>query len=262
MEINNNSSFKTDWDKLRGVIRGGGGGDYRGFAIFVQLYCVCVCVCVMECYTGAFNLTRNDPHRSTTDQPSHRLFSPIHLGRRRRRRLHPTGPKCCRSLIKKKKQTEAARRSRHRSTSSNDLLIRSNIVSYPYRPNSDLNVCLITVTMYSLYIRPLDIKKRGCWNYSHYSKPQYFTRTCDNLSRKCFLLFRLTYRDARPRDDRNRKYPPWWLLPSHAFFTDLPFSIWFFYTSPTKVIFFINKKLKSVNAEWRSCNVWIDREKN
>ena len=66
--------------------------------------------------------------------------------------------------------------------------------------------CLFTVTMYSLYIRPFDIRKRGCWNYSHYSKPQYFTRTCDNLSRKCFLLFRLTYRDARPRDDRNRKY--------------------------------------------------------
>ena len=37
-------------------------------------------------------------------------------------------------------------------------------------------------------------------------KPQYITRTCDNLSKKCFLLFRLTYRDARPRDDRNRKY--------------------------------------------------------
>ena len=140
MEINNNSSFKTDWDKLRGVIRGGGGGDYRGFAIFVQLYCVCVCVCVMECYTGAFNLTRNDPHRSTTDQPSHRLFSPIHLGRRRRRRLHPTGPKCCRSLIKKKN------RQRPPGDPAIDLLART--ICWSVATSSVILIVLIQISMY------------------------------------------------------------------------------------------------------------------
>lgn len=212
-------------------------------------------------------ITRNDPHQSPTDQPIHRSFSPVHLPmyiqrkKKKKKNIASDGSKMLSAYDKKKKQTEAARRSRHRSTSSNDLFIRNDILRYPHRPNSDLNVCLITVTMYSLYIRPLDIQKRRCWNYSHYSKPQYFTRTCDNLSRKCFLLFRLTYRDARPRDDGNRKY-----FMEFAPFTR--FLHWFtifhpiFLCKPNWSSFFINKKLKCVNAEWRSCNVWINREKH
>ena len=214
-------------------------------------------------------------------------------------------------------QTEAARRSgrsRHRSNSSNDLLIRGDILRYrarsfqpkfrPVRPGKVVHVkrwtsffetflvgphrsiefwteitgnwgwmvapIFIVLSQISMFVYGHNVfiisgrwifEKGAAETTATKVKPQYFTRNCDNLSKKCFLLFRLTYRDARPRDDRNRKY-----FMEFAPFTR--FLHWFtisypiFLQKPNWSSFFINKKLQCVNAEWRSCNVWILSEKN
>ena len=184
-------------------------------------------------------------------------------------------------------QTEAARRSgrsRHRSNSSNDLLIRGDILRYrarsfqpkfrPVRPGKVVHVkrwtsffetflvgphrsiefwteitgnwgwmvapIFIVLSQISMFVYGHNVfiisgrwifEKGAAETTATKVKPQYFTRNCDNLS----FGWHTVTRDLVTIEIESTS---WSLLPSHAFFTDLPFPIRYFYRSPIEVVFY------------------------